>query len=217
MNVIKLRRHLARLIAQTEFDFHRTVLSKIIILPHTCNAHYHLAICVNRKERTNCVLMMINYLRVQIRLSTLLKRCVKGWNAWIKKITPKHSIISTTFYYSYKTVVTNCCLQLPTPMFKEWEGRLGFFLLWVDKLFFIFGCDVQHPSCKRIPDQNILGAKYPSLRTAYCSVFPLAFAARSLQGHWWGFISRNYVVWPTFLLMNVFIALKGSHFRFLLK
>ena len=30
-----------------------------------------------------------------------------------------------------------------------------------------------------------------------------------------GFISRNYVVWPTFLLMNVFIALKGSHFWFL--
>ena len=33
--------------------------------------------------------------------------------------------------------------------------------------------------------------------------------------HWWGFISRNYVVWPTFFLMNVFIALKGSHFWFL--
>ena len=31
----------------------------------------------------------------------------------------------------------------------------------------------------------------------------------------WGFISRNYVVWPTFFLMNVFIALKGSHFWFL--
>ena len=39
-----------------------------------------------------------------------------------------------------------------------------------------------------------------------------AFVAGWLQGHWWGFISRNYVVWPTFLLMNVFIALKGSHF-----
>ena len=36
-----------------------------------------------------------------------------------------------------------------------------------------------------------------------------------LQGHWWGFISQNYVVWPTFLLMNVFIALKRSHFWFL--
>ena len=45
--------------------------------------------------------------------------------------------------------------------------------------------------------------------------FPLAFVAGWLQGHWWGFISRNYVVWPTFLLMNVFIALKGSHFWFL--
>ena len=47
------------------------------------------------------------------------------------------------------------------------------------------------------------------------AVFPLAFIAGWLQGHWWGFISRNYVVWPTFLLMNVFIVLKGSHFWFL--
>ena len=46
-------------------------------------------------------------------------------------------------------------------------------------------------------------------------MFPLAFVAGWLQGHWWGFISRNYVVWPTFLLVNVFIALKGSHFWFL--
>ena len=30
-----------------------------------------------------------------------------------------------------------------------------------------------------------------------------------------GFISRNFVVWPTFLRMNVFTALKGSHFWFL--
>ena len=37
----------------------------------------------------------------------------------------------------------------------------------------------------------------------------------SLHGHWCGFISRNYVVWPIFLLMNVFIALKGTHFWFL--
>ena len=47
-------------------------------------------------------------------------------------------------------------------------------------------------------------------------MFPLAFIAGWLQGHWWGFISRNYVVWPTVFLMNVFIALKGSHFWFLL-
>ena len=46
-------------------------------------------------------------------------------------------------------------------------------------------------------------------------MFPLAFVAESLQGHWWGFISRNYVVWPIFFLMNVFIALKGTHFLFL--
>ena len=36
-----------------------------------------------------------------------------------------------------------------------------------------------------------------------------------LEGHSWGFISRKYAVWPTFLLMNVFIDLKGSHFWFL--
>ena len=46
-------------------------------------------------------------------------------------------------------------------------------------------------------------------------MFPLAFVAGSLQGHWWGFISRNYVVWPIFFLMNVFIALKGTHFGIL--
>ena len=43
-----------------------------------------------------------------------------------------------------------------------------------------------------------------------CSMFPLAFVAGWLQGHWWGFISWSYVVWPTFFLVNVFIALKGS-------
>ena len=43
-------------------------------------------------------------------------------------------------------------------------------------------------------------------------MFPLAFVVGWLQGHWWGFISRNYVVWSTVYLMNVFIALKGSHF-----
>ena len=45
-------------------------------------------------------------------------------------------------------------------------------------------------------------------------MFSLAFVAGWLQGHWWGFVSRNYVVWPTFFHMNVFIALKGSHFWF---
>ena len=33
-------------------------------------------------------------------------------------------------------------------------------------------------------------------------------------GYWWSFINRNYVVWPIFL-MNVFIALKGTHFSWL--
>ena len=46
-------------------------------------------------------------------------------------------------------------------------------------------------------------------------MFPLAFVSGSLQGHWWGFISRNYVVWPIFFLMSVFIALKATHFWFL--
>ena len=45
-----------------------------------------------------------------------------------------------------------------------------------------------------------------------CSMFLLAFVAWWLQGHWWGFISRNYIVWPIFFLMNVFIVLKGTHF-----
>ena len=76
---------------------------------------------------------------------------------------------------------------------------------WVGKCNF----DIQNPtlyqSLNRLPIWNWQN----------CSMFPLAFVAGWLQGHWWGFISRNYVVWPTFLLMNVFIALKGSHFWFL--
>ena len=56
--------------------------------------------------------------------------------------------------------------------------------------------------------------RLPIWNSQNCSMFPLAFVAEWLQGHWWGFISRNYVVWPTFFLMNVFIALKGSHFWF---
>ena len=46
-------------------------------------------------------------------------------------------------------------------------------------------------------------------------MFPPAFVSEWLQSHWWGFISRNYVAWPTFFLMIVFIALKRSHFWFL--
>ena len=42
-------------------------------------------------------------------------------------------------------------------------------------------------------------------------IFPLAFVAGSLQVRWWGFIRRNYVVRPIFFLMNVYIALKGTH------
>ena len=57
--------------------------------------------------------------------------------------------------------------------------------------------------------------RLPILNSQNCSMFPLAFVAGWLQDHWWGFVGWNYVVWPTFLLMNVFIALKGSHFWFL--
>ena len=57
--------------------------------------------------------------------------------------------------------------------------------------------------------------RLPIWNSQNCSMFPLAFIAGWLQSHWWGVISRNYVVWPPFLLMNVFIALKGSHFWFL--
>ena len=59
-----------------------------------------------------------------------------------------------------------------------------------------------------------LWIRLPIWNSQNCSMFPLAFVAGWLQGHWWGFISRNYVVWPTFFLMNVFIALKGSHLWF---
>ena len=57
--------------------------------------------------------------------------------------------------------------------------------------------------------------RLPVWNSQNCSMFPLAFDAGSLQGHWWGFISRKYVVWPIFFLMNIFIALKGTHFLFL--
>ena len=59
--------------------------------------------------------------------------------------------------------------------------------------------------------------RLPIWNSQNCSMFPLAFVAGWLQGHWWGFISRNYVVWLIFFLMNVFIALKGSHLWFLLE
>ena len=73
-------------------------------------------------------------------------------------------------------------------------------------LFYLFGLHFDlYQSLNRLPIWN----------SQNCSMFPLAFVAGWVQGHWWGFISRNYVVWPTFLLMNVFIAFKGSHFWFL--
>ena len=50
-----------------------------------------------------------------------------------------------------------------------------------------------------------------------CSMFPLAFVAGWLQGHWWDFISRNYIVWPTFRLMNVSLLLKDLISDFYLK
>ena len=57
--------------------------------------------------------------------------------------------------------------------------------------------------------------RLPIWNSQNCSMSPLAFVAGLLKGHWWGFIRWNYVVWPSFFLMNVFIALTGSHFWFL--
>ena len=54
------------------------------------------------------------------------------------------------------------------------------------------------------------------LNSQNCSMFLLAFVAGSLQGHWWGFISRNYVVWQISFLMNVSLHLKELSFDFYL-
>ena len=83
---------------------------------------------------------------------------------------------------------------------------------WLFRLIFYTGFYLFGPHFVLYQSLNWL----PIWNSQNCSMFPLAFVAGWLQGHWWGFISRNYVVWPTFLLMNVFIALKGSHFWFLL-
>ena len=56
--------------------------------------------------------------------------------------------------------------------------------------------------------------RLPICNSQNSSMFRMAFVARSLQGRWWGFISRNYAVWPIFFLMNVFISLKGTKFWF---
>ena len=71
-------------------------------------------------------------------------------------------------------------------MFIYWDPILIYISLWIDWL-------------------------YEIRKIAVCFLWLIA---GRLQGHWWGFISRNYVVWPTFSLMNVFIVLKGSHFWF---
>ena len=74
------------------------------------------------------------------------------------------------------------------------------------QVFYLFGPHFDlYQSLNRLPIWN----------SQNCRMLPLAFVAGWLQGHWWGFISRNYVIWPTFFLMDVFIALKGSHFWFL--
>ena len=54
--------------------------------------------------------------------------------------------------------------------------------------------------------------RLPIWNSQNCSMSPLAFVVVPLQDHWWGFISRNYAVLPIFFLMNVFTALKGTHF-----
>ena len=58
-----------------------------------------------------------------------------------------------------------------------------------DSLCFLFKYEKKHcyhQSLYRLPIWN----------SQNCRMFPLTFFAWSLQGHWWGFMSRNYVVWP---------------------
>ena len=47
--------------------------------------------------------------------------------------------------------------------------------------------------------------RLPIWNSQNCSMFPLAFVAGWLQGHWWGFISRNYVVWPTLWMFSLLL------------
>ena len=81
---------------------------------------------------------------------------------------------------------------------------------WLFRLIFLTGVYLFGPHFDLYQSLNRL----PIWNSQNCSIFPLAFVAGWLQGHWWGFISRKYVVWPTFFLMNVFFAFKGSHFWF---
>ena len=82
------------------------------------------------------------------------------------------------------------------PMVHNAHLNVQLWRLWSAKILDLY------PSLNRLPIWN----------SQNCSMFPLAFVAGSLQGHWCGFISRNYLVWPIFFLVNVFIALKGTHF-----
>ena len=50
--------------------------------------------------------------------------------------------------------------------------------------------------------------RLPIWNSQNCSMFPLAFVAGWLQGHWWGFISRNYVVDPSSFLWMFSLLLK---------
>ena len=112
--------------------------------------------------------------------------------------SPLTSLKDLTFPLTFKNSC-NITFNFPTPYFKYSNPNKAAF----PRAKFL--CHISHA--------------LQSLLTYFCgqncSMLPLAFIAGWLQGHWWGFISRNYVVWPTFLLMNVFIALKGSHFWFL--
>ena len=112
---------------------------------------------------------------------------------------------------------------------KAWTSSIsGLWFPWLIYMFLKWDLILAHWT--QVSDRCPLGYLYlfgphfdlyqsfnrlPVWNSQNCRMFPLAFVAGWLQGHWWGFISRNYVVWPTFLLMDVCIALKGSHFWFL--
>ena len=89
-------------------------------------------------------------------------------------------------------------------------------LFFLDTIYYCLPCDAKTISQLGVyfHKTGVLN-RLPIWNSQTCSMFPLAFVAGSLQGHWWGFMCRNYVIWPIFFLMNVFIALKGTHFLFL--
>ena len=114
----------------------------------------------------------------------------------IKKVHPWHDISHMTkpFIYDTSTIVQF--------IFHFWSYEFSEHILRNQKL--LTGLDSYSRQLFIYLDPNFI---YISLwidcvfeihKFAVC--FPLAFVARSLQGHWWEFIIRNCVVWPIHFL-----------------